>query len=132
MTLTPVNFQKTIMVCDDEPDLLWLYSNAFKSKYAVIPVRSGKECLERYVQENNKGNKIHVLILDYRLGDMFGDHVACKIKTLDGTKVILVSAFDLDKAMIDNLKDRKCIADFIRKPTEIKTVRNIVEILMKD
>jgi response regulator RpfG family c-di-GMP phosphodiesterase len=72
--------KKTVMICDDEPDLLNLFGQALRPKYNTILVSSGEDCIEKFVEEKNRGNKIHLLLLDYRLGDMFGDSVARKIK----------------------------------------------------
>jgi hypothetical protein len=52
--------------------------------------------ISRFIEEKNRGNKIHLIILDYRLGDMFGDSVAKKIKDYNGTIIILISAYDLE------------------------------------
>lgn len=42
-----------------------------------------------------KGKKVDVLLLDYKLGDMQGDVVACKIHELNGVKTFLISAYEL-------------------------------------
>lgn len=46
------------MICDDEPDLLKLFGTVFKSKYNVILVSSGEDCINRFIEEKNQGNKI--------------------------------------------------------------------------
>ena len=53
---------------------------ALSPRYNVILVDSGKNYIEKYVEEKNRGNKIHLILLDYRLGDMLGDAVARKIR----------------------------------------------------
>jgi len=58
-----------VMICDDDKELLRLFQLALEPMYDVLQVSSGKECLDKYSEEKNKGNKIHVLLLDYRLGD---------------------------------------------------------------
>ena len=68
--------KKTVMICDDERDLLELFGLALNIKYNVIPVDSGEDCIDKYIDEKNQGNKIHLILLDYRLGGMFGDSVA--------------------------------------------------------
>jgi hypothetical protein len=42
-----------------------------------------------------KGKKVDVLLLDYKLGDMQGDAVACEIYELNGVKTFLISAYGL-------------------------------------
>lgn len=68
--------KKTVMICDDDRDLRNLFGQALKSKYNTILVNSGEECIEKFIEEMNRGNEIHLLLLDYRLGDMFGDSLA--------------------------------------------------------
>jgi DNA-binding response OmpR family regulator len=67
-----------------------------------------------------RGKKINVLLLDYRLGDTTGDDVACKIRDLDGTKTILISAYDIERRKVDELKAGSCIVDMISKPISMK------------
>ena len=65
------------------------------------------------------GKKIDVLLLDYKLGDMLGDKVACQIRELDGTKTILLSAYEIDEKLLDELKQRNCIVDRMKKPVSL-------------
>jgi response regulator RpfG family c-di-GMP phosphodiesterase len=51
-----------------------------KSKYDIILISSCEECIKRFIEEKNQGNKIHLLLLDYKIGDMSGDFIARKIK----------------------------------------------------
>ena len=118
--------KKTVMICDDERDLLLLFGLALRPKYNVIQVDSGKDCIDKFIKEKNRGNKIHLLLLDYRLGDMFGDSVARTIKQYNGTKIILISAYDLDSSLVKELEENKCIAKFIEKPIGIP---NLIEIV---
>jgi CheY-like chemotaxis protein len=120
--------KKTVMVCDDERDLRLLFGLTLKLKYNVIQVESGKNCIEKYIEEKNRGNKIHLILLDYRLGDMLGDTVARKIKAYNGVKIILISAYDLDQALIKELEESKFIVEFIEKPIE---PANLIEIVAR-
>ncbi|MFL6481049.1 MAG: hypothetical protein ACJ70S_08080 [Nitrososphaera sp.] len=61
-------------------------------------------------------------MLDYKLGDMLDNIVACKISQLDGLKTILMSAHDLDEKMVNDLQRRHCIAGTIKKPIRIPTM----------
>ena len=120
--------KKTVMVCDEEPDLRLLFGLILRLKYNVIQVESGKNCIEKYVEEKNRGNKIHLILLDYRLGDMLGDAVARKIKEYNGVKIILISAYDLDNALVKELEESKFIVQFIEKPIE---PANLIEIVAR-
>jgi len=50
---------------------------------------------------------------------MFGDSVAKKIKEYNGTKIILISAYDLDGELVKDLEENKYIAKYIEKPISI-------------
>ena len=80
----------------------------------VILFTSGEECIEKFVEEKNQGNEIHLMLLDYKLGDMFGDSVARKIKELNGPRIILISAIELNHALLKELED----GDYITKHVE--------------
>jgi DNA-binding response OmpR family regulator len=112
----------TIMICDDEPDLLTMYTAALKKQYNVLTASSGKACVEKYMEHTLHGKKVDVMLLDYRLGDSMGDDIACKIRDLDGTKIILISAYDLEKEKVEELKASNCIVDLIVKPVSLKAL----------
>jgi response regulator RpfG family c-di-GMP phosphodiesterase len=118
--------KKTVMICDDERDLLQLFGLALKSKYNVILVGSGEDCIDKYIDEKSRGNKIHLILLDYRLGGMFGDSVARKIKEYNGTKIILISAYDLDDALLKDLEENNYIAKYVEKPIHLT---NLIEVV---
>jgi DNA-binding response OmpR family regulator len=76
----------------------------------------------RFIEEKNRGNKIHLILLDYRLGDMLGSSVAKKIKDYNGTIIILISAFDLDYTLVKELEENNFIADYIEKPIHMSSL----------
>ncbi len=108
------NLRKTVMICDDEADLLHLFRYTLESTYNVVVAESGKDCLEKFLEEKHKGKKVDVLLLDYKLGDMTGDTVACKIHELNGVKTILISAYELEHATVNHPMERRCIIGVMR------------------
>ena len=56
---------------------------------------------------------------------MFGDSVARKIKEYNGTKIILISAYDLDGELVKDLED-KYIAKYVEKPIHLTNLRELV------
>jgi CheY-like chemotaxis protein len=72
------------------------------------------------------GNKIDLILLDYRLGDMLGDSVARKIKEHNGTKVILISAYYIDNVLIKELEIGNYISKYILKPIETHRLTDLV------
>ena len=95
-------------------------------RYNVILVESGENCIEKYIEEKSRGNKIHLILLDYRLGDMFGDSVARTIKQYNGTKIILISAYNLDSALVKELEENKYIVKYVEKPIQIPNLMELV------
>lgn len=110
------------MACDDEKDILLMFQLGLEKDYRVITTESGKECIEKYLAEKAAGREIDLLLLDYKLGDMPGDEVARKIKKIGGTKILLITAFDLDQAIIDELLLTKSIIGTIRKPVMLQSL----------
>jgi DNA-binding response OmpR family regulator len=112
----------TVLVCDDEADLLTMYAVALKKHYNVLTAGSGKACIEKYMEQTLRGKKINLVLIDYRLGDSTGDDNACKLRELDSAKTILISAYDLDRKHVDDLKARGCIVDVMIKPVSLKAL----------
>jgi CheY-like chemotaxis protein len=110
------------MVCDDETDLLYLFKSALEPTYDVLAVESGRGCIEKFIEEKHKGKKVDVLLLDYKLGDMLGDIVACKIHELNGVKTFLISAYELERSVINHLMERRCIVGVMRKPIRVSAM----------
>jgi CheY-like chemotaxis protein len=115
------------MICENDPDLLNLFGKAFKSKYNVVPVNSGKDCIDRLVEEKNRGTKIHLILLDYRLGDIPGESVVRKIKESNDTEIILISGYDIDNSILKELKENNYIAKYVKKPIYLRSLIKIVE-----
>jgi CheY-like chemotaxis protein len=119
------------MICEDNPDLLSLFQKALGSKYIIIAVDSGIECLSRYIDEKAKGNQVDVLLIDYQLKDLPGDIVATTIREISGrrraTNTILISTSEIDKEMVEELKRKDCIMEDIEKPISTDSLLNIIK-----
>ncbi len=119
------------MICDDEQDVLQLFGLALESKYNVILVSSGRNCIDKFIEEKNRGNEIHLILLDCRLGDMFGDSVARTIKQYNGTKIILISAYDLDRVLVKELEENKYIIKCVAKPIELTDLTELIADILR-
>lgn len=124
--------KKTMMICDDEPDMRLLFGLVFGSRYDVIMVDSGEECIEKYTEETNRGNKISLILLDYKLGGMWGDSVARKIKECNQTKIILNSAYDINDVLIRELESDNYISKYIQKPFDTDRLTDLVAEILKN
>jgi CheY-like chemotaxis protein len=118
--------KKTIMICDNERDVLQLFGLVLESRYNVITVDSGEECIEKYTEETRRGNKIHLILLDYKLGSMLGDSVARKINEYKGTNIILISAYDIDHSLVTELENGNYILKYVRKPVANNILTDLV------
>lgn len=110
------------MICEDEKELLDLYSRVLELTYDVIKVCSGAECIREYLENKANGSPIDLLFLDYKLGDMLGDDVAKKIKKMNGIKIILISAYNLDEPIKNELLENKYIEKFLQKPIRMRQI----------
>jgi hypothetical protein len=60
------------------------------------------------------------------LSDIFGDSVARKIKEYGGTKMILISASNIDDLPLKELEKNECITRFVEKPIHLNRLIEIV------
>ena len=93
MEPTPAqNAQKTILVVDDDADILKLVSGFLvNSNYNVLRSSSGKEALQ---QSRDYKPEIHLLLSDFQMPEMTGVDLATQM-TIDRPllKVLLMSGF---------------------------------------
>jgi CheY-like chemotaxis protein len=115
--------KKTILICEDEPDLLLTFELVLESKYDIISVNSGKACIDMYIKERNK---IALILLDYKLRDMSGDSVARKIKEQNETNIILISGYEIDDKLIKELEGGNFITKFLKKPIDNDQLKQLV------
>ena len=77
---------------------------------------------KEYLEKKAKGSPVDLLFLDYKLGDMLGDEVAKMIKQMNGIKIILISAYNLDEPTKNELLDNKYIEKFMQKPIRMRQI----------
>lgn len=123
--------RKTILVCDDETDLLLMFRIHLESRYNVLTVDSGKACIDKLIDRKNKNEKVDLLLLDYKLGDISGDVVARKVKDIENTKILLITAFELDDKVIQDLVQNKYVVEVIKKPILLEQLSQKIEENMK-
>ena len=124
--------KKTMMICDDNPDMLLLSGLVLESRYNLIMVDSGEECIDKYIKETTRGNKISLILLDYELGGMSGDSVARKIKECNKTKIILNSAYNVDDVLIRDIENGNYISRYIQKPFDTDRLTDLVAEMVKN
>lgn len=115
-----LSVQKTILVCDDETDLLLMFRIYLESQYKVLTVDSGTSCIDTILDHKNKNEEIDLLLLDYKLGDISGDIVARRVKEIDDIKILLITAFELDIQIVSELIQKGLIEDVVKKPIQLE------------
>ena len=118
--------EHTLLICDDEPDLLELYASMLSEDYKIMKASSGDECIRKYIEMKEKMEDITVILLDFRIGEMTGDMVARDIKEINGAKIILISAYEIDQDLIQRLKDERVIVEFVSKPITLDNLKRII------
>jgi response regulator RpfG family c-di-GMP phosphodiesterase len=119
--------QKTILVCDDETDLLLMFRIYLESQYKVLTVDSGQACIDTILDLKNNNEGIDLLLLDYKLGDISGDIVARKVKEIDDIKILLITAFELDNQIVSELIQQGLIVDVVKKPVQLEQLSHKIK-----
>jgi response regulator RpfG family c-di-GMP phosphodiesterase len=118
--------EHTLLICDDEPDLLELYAAMLSDDYKIMRASSGEECIRKYIETKEKMDNITVILLDFRIGEVTGDKVARDIKEINDVKIILISAYEINHDLIQRLKDERVIVEFVSKPVSLDTLKRII------
>ncbi len=114
--------KRTVMICDDEKDILLAFSIELQTKYNVLTAESGEECIKKYLDAKRSGRKIDLILLDYRLGDTTGNYVAHKIKELNDVKIIMITAYEVNHDIVRELEDNELVVDIVQKPIAIDSL----------
>jgi response regulator RpfG family c-di-GMP phosphodiesterase len=114
--------RRTVLICDDERDLLLMFAIELRTKYNVLTAKSGEECIKKYRDTKRLGRKIDLILLDYKLGDTTGDYVAHKIKELNDVKIIMITAYEVNHDIARELEDNELVIDIVQKPIAIDSL----------
>jgi len=124
--------KETILVVDDEPDILNLTKKFLElGDFNTITCSNGKEAMKIV---KDKSNDIALVLLDIMMPGMSGYQVLETIKTDDDLKDIIVVLFTVKSFNEDIQKGKRLGADYyITKPFSGKELlKKIKEILNKD
>jgi CheY-like chemotaxis protein len=114
--------KRTVLICDDERDLLLMFAIELRTKYNVLTAKSGEECIKKYLDAKRSGRKIDLILLDYKLGDTTGANVAHKIKELNDVKIIMITAYEVNYDIVKGLEDNQLVIDIVQKPIAIDSL----------
>ncbi|HEY6405375.1 MAG TPA: response regulator [Nitrososphaeraceae archaeon] len=120
--------RRSILVCDDESDLLLMFQIHLESQYNVLTVVSGRECIDKIIELKKKDEKIDLVLLDYKLGDISGENVARKIREIEkNIKILMITAFELEDHVVKNMIKNRYINDIINKPIQLEELSKKIE-----
>jgi CheY-like chemotaxis protein len=116
---------KKILVADDEGLVLFALSRTLKcAQTEVKAVRTGKDALREI-----KGCFFDLCILDINLPDMLGLDIMKIVKeTAPATKIIMITASELDNDTIKLIRDNEC--SFLSKPFDLVQIKSFVNELL--
>mgnify|MGYP003575475544 CR=1 FL=1 len=122
ISLTLESIRKSIVLVDDEMDLVQLFSDALRSSgLDVIPFDSPLKALD-YIIENH--SKILLVLTDWRMPEINGLELSKRVSQIDDKiKIKLMSAFELEQ---DQLKEIN-MDDYLQKPLHMNQLIDTVK-----
>ncbi|HEY7168777.1 MAG TPA: response regulator [Candidatus Binatia bacterium] len=119
--------KKTIMVVDDNPDIITIVRTILEGKgYNVLSASSGPELLELL-----KGHKPDLIILDIMMPEMDGLEVLTRLKGMNDTTAIPIILLTAKVQYEDVLGGYKLGADYyITKPFTSTQLVNGINLLL--
>jgi len=107
----------TILIVDDEENILDFLEEALKEEYLIIKGKNGKEAIKK-VQEFYPD----VVLMDYKMPGMDGMEAFLKIKEIDkDIPVILMTAYGTSQVAIQAMKEGAY--DYVTKPLDLEEIK---------
>tara|TARA_Y100000310_G_scaffold345846_1_gene471202 strand:+ start:82049 stop:82444 length:396 start_codon:yes stop_codon:yes gene_type:complete len=119
----------TILVVDDNPDLIFSIEEGFKAvgkNLKVISANSGKSCLEVL-----RTQKPDAILLDIMMPGMDGWDVLAKVKANRSTEKIPVIFLTAKTDPISVGMGKLSAAEYIEKPFDLKDLKRKIEAVIK-
>jgi len=114
------NIKPSILIVDDEEDILLLYKNLLKNDFNLTTTTRGSDAIRKASEEH-----FDLVILDVIMPEINGIEVLKKIKEIDGSMdVIMVTASKEVKPAVDCLKFGAF--DYIIKPFEVEDLLSTI------
>jgi DNA-binding response OmpR family regulator len=111
---------ETVLVVDDEPQLLEVFSLFLEDRYTVRTARGGEAAIE------SVDEAVDVALLDRRMPDLSGDQVLDRIREAGHSfPVAMVTAVEPDLDIVEMPFD-----DYITKPVDRETLLSVVDVLL--
>ena len=118
--------RKTIMVVDDEPDVLLSVAQILDANnYRTIKARDGQECLHKLKTESPD-----ILLLDIMMPGLTTKEILREIEKdsrLSGMKILFLTAVHLQEAEEEDLFAFKQVVGLIGKPFSVRELLDSIE-----
>ncbi len=128
MTTAPASWRATVMVVDDEPDVLLSVTQILDANnYRTIGARDGYECLMKL---RERGDVPDVLLLDIMMPGLSTKDLLNYIESdnrLSNMKIIFLTAIHSQEAEEIGLLNSRQVVDFIEKPFTVRRMLEAVE-----
>jgi len=112
--------KKKIMIVDDEPNILFVLSQAFQDAYSVITAPGGEKALELMASE-----KPDFVFLDIKMPGISGIEVLARIKGTGASPVVwMLTGNDELEVAVQTLRDGA--SGYLTKPFDLGQIRVIV------
>ncbi len=123
-----MSLPKTILVVDDEPDIITLLRINFEQQgYTVTTASNGREALEQVAIR-----KPDIILLDQMMPEMSGLEVAQELKADEATAAIPVVMLSAKDSYDDMSQGWQSGIDlYLVKPIDLQELESIVETILK-
>jgi PAS domain S-box-containing protein len=111
----------TILVVDDEPDILVALEDLFENDYRVLTASSPTQALDILQREP----EIAIIISDQRMPEMQGDEFLAKARNVSDAEAILLTGYADLKAVIGAVNKGRIMA-YVPKPWDPAALSNMV------
>ncbi|MBM6583160.1 response regulator [Microvirga sp. BT689] len=111
----------TILVVDDEPDILIALEDLFENDYRVLTASSPTQALDILRHEPD----VAIIISDQRMPEMQGDEFLAKARNVSDAEAILLTGYADLKAVIGAVNKGRIMA-YVPKPWDPNALSNMV------
>jgi PAS domain S-box-containing protein len=111
----------TILVVDDEPDILIALEDLFENDYRVLTASSPTQALDILQHEPD----VAIIISDQRMPEMQGDEFLAKARNVSDAEAILLTGYADLKAVIGAVNKGRIMA-YVPKPWDPAALSNMV------
>ena len=112
----------TLLIVDDEPDLLLSLQGLLRQEYRLLIAESGPSALELFESET-----IHVVISDQRMPEMSGDEVQAKIARLSPATVRILLTGYADIQDVIRALNTGGLFRYLTKPWDLDELMDVLQ-----